>query len=276
VTTYTLPGAHRDYNRTVYGNSTILAGGGNDTLNIITKNGHGKGYISVTGGNDSLTIIGKGTVSAGNGDDTVTVTSKGAITVGNGDDQISLYGDGTVSQKGAAGHDTINFGTGNDTLFERGTATVHGAFGSATMSNGELDVHKVGGIWDVTETGNGPATLMGGNHRTDLSGGKGVTFVDGTGNDTMTGTGQNWFEFNSGAAGSHDSITNFVSSDHLYLEGYSLQDLQNISGAIVGHAASGSASAYTLITLPDGTKVTVDGVDGTSHPHQLNISPTKP
>jgi Ca2+-binding RTX toxin-like protein len=263
-----LPGAHKHWNYTAYGTSTIVAGGGDDNLNIIAPLGHGE--ISVTGGNDQLTIVGKsGTVIAGNGNDSILVTGNGAVTVGHGNDQISLYGSGTISQTGAHGNDTINFGTGNDTLYEAGTATVHGAFGSATVHNGILDVDKVGGVWDVTETG-GPATLMGGTGKTDLTGGSGVTFVDGPGNDTMTGTGNNWFEFNGSGAGSHDTITAFTGSDNLYLEGYSLGYLQS-HGDITTHGSG--PTGYSQITLPDGTKVRVDGV---TDPNELNIKTHKP
>jgi len=256
------------YDPTVYGPATVIAGSGNDAITII-----GSGEVSVGNGNDTITIgdppsgmlgrqirgdsagraiRGEGTrgdtESAGRAlrgvglqADTVGTQSSGTVIAGSGNDSITLYGAGQIVQNGPQGYDTINLGTGNDTIFEQGHATVYGAFsqgsfGSATIAGGELRVIHSAGVtseWAVS----GQMTLLGSSAQTEFVGGSGATlmqggsgsdtFVGGSGQDTMTGVGHNnLFEFLANEQGGQHIISNFTAGDHLYIEGQSLSYLQ--------------------------------------------------
>lgn len=104
-------------------------------------------FVSISGGgNANVQIYGNGSVAAGNGNDTISISGTGAITVGAGHDLLSLGGSGYIIQSNSGqmvGNDTINFGSGNDTLTEAGNATVHGAFGSATVDGGKFQFLEV-------------------------------------------------------------------------------------------------------------------------------------
>jgi Ca2+-binding RTX toxin-like protein len=249
----------------VFGNATVKAGSGNDTVNIT-----GNGKIIIGNGNDVLTIGKHGNVQAGNGNDSITVHRGGAITVGGGNDTISLYGHhGSIHQLGAGGHDTINLGSGNDTIFEQGSASVYGSFGSATVVGGELKFSSHHGV-GVESAVDGSATLMGGTGRNEFIGGSGTTvmngghgndtFVGGSGHDTMMGgSSHNIFEFlHSGAGGQH-VISNFVHGmDKLYLEGHSLSYLQS-------HGDITHSGGNTFIHLDGGaTQIELTGVNSLS------------
>jgi serralysin len=232
------------------------------------------------GGNETITVFGNGKVYAGGGNDSITITGNGLISIGGGQDTLSLYGSGRIYQNGPGGNDTINFGSGNDTLFEQGTATVYGAFGSgATLAGGELKFLHVGGKLEESILGGGPATLLGGSQPTkfidaglgpvSMQGGSGNdSFIGGAASDTMTGgTGSNVFAFLSADAGGHHVITNFVSGqDKLYVEGHTLSYL-NTHGDIT------HSGANTVITLSDGTVVTLDNVSSLK---ASDITHTKP
>jgi hypothetical protein len=101
--------------------------------------------ISVSGsGNVDITVYGNGTVSAGNGNDSINITGVGNVTVGSGNDTLTLGQGGVITEYGTAGQDTINIGAGNATVYEQGSATVTGAFGSVTMSGGTLEINQTG------------------------------------------------------------------------------------------------------------------------------------
>lgn len=241
-------------------------------------------FVSISGGgNANLHIYGNGSVVAGGGNDTITITGNGAITVGAGHDQLNLRGSGSIVQQDTLtkhGHDTINLGRGNDTISEAGRATVHGAFGSATIEGGKFEFLRVP---DIAHNGNnhliyeemassGSATLVGGDHCTQFVGGTGSvvmhggrgddTFVGGAGHATMSGgSGHNLFVFAHQANGGMDVITNFVSGhDKLYLEGQTLHYLQSHGDVSVSHG-------NTYISLDGGhTTVELKGFTGlTSH-----------
>jgi Ca2+-binding RTX toxin-like protein len=174
-----------------------------------------------------------------------------------------------IFQHGLSGHDTITLGSGNDTIFEQGHATVTGAFGSATIAGGKFEFGQWHGVTEEIAHG-GKATLVGGGGPTEFVGGRGSvsmvggsgadTFVGGTGHDTMTGVGGssgNMFEFLETQRGGHHVITNFTSGqDQLYLEGHSLAYLAKYNDV-------SSHDGNTYITL-DGGKTTIElqGVAG--------------
>jgi Ca2+-binding RTX toxin-like protein len=234
--------------------------------------------VSISGGGKaSVHIYGNGSVAAGNGNDTITIDGNGRITVGAGNDQLALQGSGVIIQNNSSteiGHDTINLGHGSDSISEAGQATVHGAFGSATIEGGRFEFLQgpegphAGSAGDPSHilyqevALSGSATLVGGDHSVQFVGGTGSvimrggtgndTFVGGSGHDTMTGgTGHNLFEFSNLTKGGNAVITNFVAGhDKLYLEGQSLSYLQSHGDITVSHG-------NTYISL-DGGHVTVE------------------
>lgn len=238
-------------------------------------------YISVPGsGNVDVTVYGRGTVIAGSGNDSIDITGKGKIIVGSGHDTLSLGKGGTIWQHGSSGEDTINLGKGDYTIHEQGNATVTGAFGSATVSGGELQIQSGshGVVKEIADSGN--VTLLGGGANTEfvgsrhgstvMQGGTGNdTFVGGAGHDTMIGgSGHDLFEFLKSGHGGQTVIENFVSGqDQLYLEGHSLSWLTS-------HGDITSSGTNTYIHL-DGGKTTIelqgvttlDPSDVTTHKH---------
>jgi Ca2+-binding RTX toxin-like protein len=227
--------------------------------------------ISIPGsGNVDLTVYGRNTVIAGNGNDKIDITGTGKIIVGSGRDTLTLNTSGVISQQGSSGHDTINLGTGNDSIYEQGSATVTGAFsngsfGQATVAGGVLEVvHTPGHSYSVTEdiAVSGKMTLIGSAAPTEFVGGPGATymiggagndtFIGGSGHDTMVGgSAQNLFEFGKDEEGGQHLIKNFVSGeDQLVVEGHSLSYLKQ-HGDISTHGGN------TYISI-DGGKTTIE------------------
>jgi Ca2+-binding RTX toxin-like protein len=172
-------------------------------------------------------------------------------------------GSGKVTETGASGHDTINLGFGNDTVYAAGNAAIHGEFGSASVSGGGVTFTNSGyGTHTMGTAVSGNVTLIGGEYLNQFVGGSGSTvmkgglgpdtFVGGSGHDTMTGgTSSNLFEFLSTASGGQHVITNFVAGqDQLYLEGQSLSYLQSHNDISVSHG-------NTFISL-DGGSTTIE------------------
>ena len=286
MATVSIPGGG-SYDPTVYGPATVIAGSGNDAITII-----GSGEVSVGNGNDTITIgsppssmlsawqirgdsagraiRGEGTrgdsESAGRAlrgtglqADTVGTSSTGTVIAGSGNDSITLYSGGEVQENGTQGHDTINLGTGNDTIYEQGQATVYGtfsngAFGSASIAGGELKILQSGGVTqDIAVSGR--MTLVGSSAHTEFVGGTGSTlmtgasgydtFVGGSGSDTMAGVGNhNVFQFLSSEQGGQHVISNFTSGDTLYIEGQGLSYLQ---------------SQHEITTSGGNTYISIDG-----------------
>jgi Ca2+-binding RTX toxin-like protein len=113
--------------------------------------------------------------------------------------------------------------------------------------------------------GSGARRFIGGSGSStaSLKGGTGNdTFVGGSGHDTMqAGSGSNLFEFFSatqsayggGAGGSHVIQGYTSTSGSLYVEGYSLAQLQTMGAIKV-------VGGNTVITLADKTSITLVGV----------------
>lgn len=248
-------------------------------VNIVSISGGGKASVVVYGngtvyagnGDDTITINGVGSVLAGNGNDSVSIWDSGStINVGKGNDTLTLRSGGVINQTGSSGHDTINLGYGSDTIYEQGHATVYGSndagrFGSATINGGELQASytsgaTAGGV-ETEIAVSGKMTLLGSGACTEFVGGTGSsvfigghasdTFVGGSGHDTMIGgTGYNQFEFLSTEAGGQHVISNFVSGDKLYIEGYSLSYLES-------HNDIKTHGGNTYISI-DGGKTTIE------------------
>jgi Ca2+-binding RTX toxin-like protein len=240
-------------------------------------------FVSISGGgNANVHIYGNGSVAAGNGNDTIQISGNGNITVGSGHDVLGIGGSGYILQNGHNGNDTINLGSGNDSITEAGTATVHGAFGNATISGGKFqfldlkgDGSMSGGCSGTSQNVyeqfaiNGKATLVGGSNATNFVAGSGsVVMQGGSGNDTFTGgsgqatmtggSGHNLFYIGCHAgAGGTDVITNFVSGqDQLYLANDSYSWLASHGDITVSHG-------NTYIQLDGGqTVVELKGFTG--------------
>jgi Ca2+-binding RTX toxin-like protein len=252
----------------IYGNGSVVAGvSGNDTITIDPHGRSGNGSVLATG----------------TGNDTITIDGNGRITVGAGHDVLTLNGhQGYIQQNGANGNDTINLGTGRDSITEAGTATVHGAFGSsATIEGGKFQFFGKGTTSNPYQelAVNGKATLVGGggSHSYQFIGGSGSvdmrgmqgvngkstdnTFIGGSGHATMTGgSGQNLFVIGChGGIGGNDVITNFASgNDKLYLEGHSYNWLTS-------HGDISVQGGNTIIRLDGGqTTVTLTNFTGLS------------
>ena len=272
-----------NWSGTVYGNSKVYAGNGNDAITV----SGGTGFVQVGAGTDNIEIYDDGTVVAGNGDDSINIGGSGQVTAGGGNDSVTLHNNGhltigagfdtislidsgTITQLGASGVDTISpLGYGSDTIFEAGKAFVGNPYGTATISGGELKVINQPGVHTLDAV-SGKATLIGGEYSNTFMGGTGAvvmqgglgadTFVGGSGSDTMTGgSNTNLFEFLAGDKGGSHVITNFVSGqDQLYLEGQSLSYLQ-------AHHDITVSGGNTIITLDGGaTTIELKGVTSLS------------
>jgi Ca2+-binding RTX toxin-like protein len=218
----------------------------------------GCGPVSVGNGCDTIVIAGDGSVTAGSGNDSIQFWGKGNVTIGGGYDTITVAWNAHITETKSSGHDTINLGFGDDTIHEAGSATVHGSFGNATIKGGELDFSNSGHVQDnvsgcATLVGSSaPTEFLGGSGSTVMKGGSGHdTFVGGAGADTMGGTGShNVFEVLASEKGGQHLVTNFVSGDQLYVEGYSLSYLQT-------HHDVTTHNGNTYICI-DGGKTTIE------------------
>ncbi len=178
---------------------------------------------------------------------------------------VNLTGSGSIK---GTGHDTITLGSGNDTITESGSATVTGAFGSASVNNGSLTVTN--GSHDTILASGTNVTVHGGASGGEilqltgtgtgvLTGGPGDTFIGGSGHSTMTGGGgSNLYQFSSTASGGTAVITNFVQNhDQLQLQGYTV-------ATVLAHDITHSGG-NTYINLGGGTTIELKGFTGTLH-----------
>ena len=235
------------------GNASINAGSGNDTMHVV-----GDAKVKVGNGDNQMTVGGSATIAAGDGNNTISVSGAGNIETGSGNDSVQV------------GSGRVTVGNGDDTVAAIGLATVTGNFGTARLDGGSIesymttvgskevstavvlsgDVTMLGGCNDALFVGGGLGT------NASMRGGSGNdTFWGGQGNTTMSGgTRANYFEFFASAAGGQHVITNFVSGKNfLYLEGESLDQLQNDEQITV-------TGGNTIISLDSGqTTITLQG-----------------
>jgi serralysin len=276
------------------GANTIV--GGSDTL--MAQDGTGQTNVMYLGsGADSIGVFGTDTLVGQSGNDTVWLNSGGNLVYG-GSGTTVLVDQPSVGNAVSGSTDTSSTfvgGSGNSTIFAMGGSTgtydigsgsmvLVAESGSAPMVGGAYDaahpsasavVFAMGGS-NVTfnsstdgnilvaaganatlnaagsdganvlfnEAGAGSAaTLMGGSYYN--------YFIAGAGNATMAGgSGPNFFQFFSSNDGGSNLITGWNNAnDQIDLNGYSASQVQET-------VTGGS----TVITLSDGTKITVQGV----------------
>ena len=150
--------------------TTGVAGTGNAKGNIINGN-VGSNLLSGLGGNDSI------------------VADVPSDTLHGGNDTLD-GGDGQNTLVGGLGNDTYLVTTGTDTIVEAlnaGTDVVNSAISMTLVDNVENLV--LGGVTDLTGTGNGLANVITGNTGANvLSGAAGADALNGgIGNDTLYG-----------------------------------------------------------------------------------------
>jgi hypothetical protein len=226
-------------------------------------------YISIPGsGNVNVNVFGRGTVIAGNGNDRIDIHGKGTIIVGSGHDTLTLNAGGLINQFGVAGHDTIHVGTGNYIINEQGSATVTGAFGTATISHATLEIFQTGGQERVvvlpyghdSQLGSGSGFVGSGSGSSGSTGHNTVSSSSGhstsSGHNSVTSSsshgsttaasGSKSFDFLREEKGGQHVIKNFVSGEnHLFIDGHTLPFVANAHD-ISGHGPN------TVIAMDHG------------------------
>ncbi|HPE31540.1 MAG TPA: calcium-binding protein, partial [Parvularculaceae bacterium] len=174
---------------------------------------------------------------------------------------------------GLSGDDFIAGFSGDDTLFgSNGKDTLQGGEGADSLDGGEQDDSILGGAGsdiviggggndrlfggidsDTISGGDGRDSLSGEAGNDSLSGGNGIdTLVGGAGDDTLIGgTGADIFLFDHAG---DDVVTDFVSSEDL-LDFRLFSDVLSLSDL-----APASSGADTVLTLPGGGTITLEGV----------------
>ena len=151
------------------------------------------------------------------------------------------------------GHDTINLGSGNDTVFEEGQASVLGSVGTTVAGSIHQILHAT---QSATLIGSASATEF---IRSSMTMGKSLGFdsaIGSLGADSIAASGKSVFEYLTSEAGGTQVITNFIAGrSQALIDGYSLSYLQK-QGEITSHGSS------THISI-DGGKTTIElqGVD---------------
>ena len=229
--------------------------------------------ISVSGsGNVDVTVFGRGTVIAGNGNDSIDITGPGKIIVGSGHDTLTLQQGGVIREHGTSGHDTINIGAGNATIYEQGHATITGAFGSVTVSGGVVEIHQ-NGAGSSGSTGSTGSTGSSTSGHTQPSGSHSAPTVSGAGHQSLVGSSgheslagslahdprqggmeRNLFATLANQYSGH-LIQNFLSGDQVFhMEGHSLSYLSPHNNII-------SHDGNTHISIDGGmTRIELHGV----------------
>jgi len=232
------------------GADTIYGGAGDDTID------GGTGNDLMFGGDDADIFElqdghGNDTIAGGEGGNDWDVIDASAIT---GDSALTFTGDeaGTL----VTGPDSADFfeieefrlGSGDDTVDASATS------GGVTIDSGEGDDVITGGSGDDTIAGgSGTDTIAGGQGDDLLSGGAGddlFVFADGNGSNIVT-------DFDMGDT-DDDGFTN----DQL-----DVSDLLNGAGNPVKTndvSVSDDGSGNAVLSFPDGTSVTLQGVDPNS------------
>lgn len=156
-----------------------------------------------------------------------------------GDDDF-VGGNSSESFNGLGGDDSLNGGGGDD--------VVQGGAGSDHIMGGSGHDVLIGGLGnDVMQGGAGIDTLLGGLGLDKLYG--------DAGNDTLTGNGgADQFIWSANANLGSDHITDFENGvDHIRLAGTGATQFSDL-------AISTNGSGWAVITLANGTEITLDGV----------------
>jgi hypothetical protein len=235
--------------------STIRAGNGNDVLTNQTN-----GIVNAGNGNDTLSLCENGTIVAGNGNSIASLYGVGKINIGHGNDTLTLKMGGLIHEHGKQGHDTINLGAGSDTVIVDGQATVWGAFGDktfggATINGGELQVVHGSGMAQDIAV-SGKMTLAG-------AAGTPTEFEGGTGTTVMKGaSGSDTFIGGSGndtmIGAGHSNVFAFMSG-----ESGGTHLIENfVSGDqlyVEGNSLSALQSANDITSSGGNTFISIDG-----------------
>ena len=238
-------------------------------------------------GNDVINSQGTDTISAGGGTDVVYASGPAATVLGGAGALVFIAGAGTYNAGGGAGADTLYGGSGSDTLTGgaatnsilvagSGNTTLSGGAGSAAvMFGGPASNSFLGGAGggdtmvggtganvfamasgdvafggpnssDTFYTGNGNALIVEGNGAEHVVLGSGVSIV-------FAGSGPDTYSVTRGLA-AQAGIIGFKSGDHLALSGG--YTAPQVSAAL---SAAATGSFGTILTLPDGTTITLYG-----------------
>ena len=268
-------------------NSTATVDGGDGNVVIGDQSYTGNMNITLGNGNDDVNFVSPLT------------TSRLTIQAGSGNSIVNLYaGQASINFNGS-GYDTVNAGTGIESVFvgaNTGThvlisennsqlyllngtsaATVRGGAGSTTIAAGSgsggvlftaedfFFFAPVGTPNDTVTDYSGNDTLVGGYGYTTIDASQSIgsdTLESGTGNSTLIGSLNNvadTFQIGGLSSGSH-SIT---------IENFNAGDtlvLQGFGSDSVDMAPPVVSGSNTILTLNDGTQVTFTDYTGTITP----------
>ena len=233
----------------------VTDGGSNDTIVA------GANPMTVTATGTS-TIVGSGTqIYAGSGSLTfVGGVGTASVLGGTGAESLTAGSGGIVYGANTDSSATVNSGTGGVTIFggPGDSVSLTGSFGTAAKPD-----YLIAGSGNETLNASASSSP---NFFADIPGtvAASVAMIGGSGNDTMLagagagsvtmtgGAGSNVFAFfKQAAGGAKDVVTDFNSSDSVYIEGYASTG----SAAALLQSATVGTGGVTL-TLSDGTSVT--------------------
>ncbi len=233
-------------------NNTVFGGGGNDSI------GGGTGNDSLDGGLGRDLIVGgagNDTIMGGEANDTLSGGAGNDYLDGEAGSDSLVGGEGNDSLVGGAGSDAMYGGAGNDQLSGGlGSDTLSGADGNDLLHGGDGSDELTGGSGaDTLFGGAGADSLDGGADSDLLMGGQGRdTLAGGAGNDVLYG-GDAADQFNFGLGGGADTIMDYEAGEVISLQGTGLTSSSIANSVSV-------VSGNTVITLPDGSTVTLVGV----------------
>ena len=259
------------------GSDTISAGGNGTISGGTSTISAGNGTISggngtVGAGNDTIQVSGSATIRATGstlvfGDGNVNFiggTGTSTIIGGTGVESIQAGTGGVVFLDNTANNATIDSGTGNVTIFGAPGATVNlvgGASQNVLVAGGGNETLNAAGssgsnFMSINASAAGAAARMIGGSGAD-------TLVAGAANGATTMTGgagaDAFVFFKQPAGGALDVVTDFTSSDSVFIQGYG----GGGSAAGLQGGATVSASGLTL-NLNDGTTITFTNLNNAS------------
>jgi Ca2+-binding RTX toxin-like protein len=226
----------------------LLDGAGGTNVTILTLPTETTGDLVSTGtGNSTVLLLGKAdTVNVGSGQTTVGVAAGTSV---NG-------GSGSLIFIGGSAASTVIGGTGSETIF----GGAGGGYFTGGTAGGNL-FFAGSGAATIVGAGSGD-TLLGGSASDQLTAGSGnETLVAGSGADTMTGysTGKDVFSFVNEAAHQSYTINAFYVTNSPASDALLFKNAADEAAALASYTVSGGSS---VMTLQDGTKITLEGYTG--------------